>query len=344
MVEYNIKIGDIINNWKVIELLGLRTYYKQERREKCLVECLCTNKTKKEYTSYDLINNRCAKSCGCLEALSKSKLGIKYSDLSKKYPQEMNGKYVLSLNVIGNIKHSAKRRSLDFKLINDLNIFEKYCLGSCFYCGFKPNWPETHNGIDRVDNEKGYIEENCVSCCTQCNVAKNDLNINDFKFRINKLYLNYILKYNEIWIDDGVKIYEINNKISVFSKKNRKTELSQKYPDDYNLSIGSYAQKIWIVTKCNVTSRYKDVKFNLDPLKTFENYILGVCNYCKLKPQFPFSRNGIDKIDPNEGYLEENCVSCCKFCNIAKLDYSIDEFKEWIIRIYNHLNTNRLNI
>jgi hypothetical protein len=29
-----------------------------------------------------------------------------------------------------------------------------------------------YNGIDRVNNNFGYLIDNCVTCCTNCNVAK----------------------------------------------------------------------------------------------------------------------------------------------------------------------------
>jgi hypothetical protein len=32
-----------------------------------------------------------------------------------------------------------------------------------------------YNGIDRVDNEKGYLVENCVPCCFTCNSLKKSV-------------------------------------------------------------------------------------------------------------------------------------------------------------------------
>jgi len=47
--------------------------------------------------------------------------------------------------------------------------------------------------------------------------------------------------------------------------------------------------------------------------------------------------NGIDRINPSGGYTIDNVISCCKYCNRAKSDLSVNEFKEHIIKIYNHL-------
>ncbi len=43
----------------------------------------------------------------------------------------------------------------------------------CGYCGLKSN-VEASIGLDRLDNSKGYIQGNCVSCCVECNIARRD--------------------------------------------------------------------------------------------------------------------------------------------------------------------------
>ena len=57
-----------------------------------------------------------------------------------------------------------------------------------------------YNGIDRVDNNRGYEIENVVPCCTSCNSAKMDLSKEDFLCRIKRCYDNLFLKklYNEM--------------------------------------------------------------------------------------------------------------------------------------------------
>lgn len=53
--------------------------------------------------------------------------------------------------------------------------------------------------------------------------------------------------------------------------------------------------------------------------------------------------NGIDRIDNNKGYVTGNVVSCCKFCNTAKMDLTIEEFHAWIKRIYQHQQKEKTN-
>lgn len=57
-----------------------------------------------------------------------------------------------------------------------------------------------------------------------------------------------------------------------------------------------------------------------------------VCDY--LKHCKPIVVSGIDRYDNLLGYEKGNCVSCCKICNVAKSTLTINEFKEWIEKIY----------
>jgi hypothetical protein len=46
--------------------------------------------------------------------------------------------------------------------------------------------------------------------------------------------------------------------------------------------------------------------------------------------------NGIDRVVPDKGYVYDNCVPCCKYCNRAKSDLTTEQFKNLIIKIYNN--------
>lgn len=46
--------------------------------------------------------------------------------------------------------------------------------------------------------------------------------------------------------------------------------------------------------------------------------------------------NGVDRLDSNKGYVAGNCVPCCKHCNTAKNTFTNEEFRDWVVRIYNH--------
>lgn len=89
---------------------------------------------------------------------------------------------------------NAKVRGHPFHLNKD--EFKTLIDGDCHYCGAEPfntlhykGDTYTSNGIDRVDNSKGYTIENSVSCCAICNQAKHTLPYETFiawARRINK--------------------------------------------------------------------------------------------------------------------------------------------------------------
>lgn len=80
----------------------------------------------------------------------------------------------------------------------------------------------------------------------------------------------------------------------------------------------------------------------------FNNLINQNCFYCNSEPKvyesekrynktnIDFKRNGIDRIDSSKGYTIENCVPCCEMCNRMKLDYTLEEFKNQIERLFNN--------
>jgi len=46
--------------------------------------------------------------------------------------------------------------------------------------------------------------------------------------------------------------------------------------------------------------------------------------------------NGIDRLDNKIGYVIGNVVPCCSRCNLMKMELSVDDFKNKIIKIYNY--------
>lgn len=97
-----------------------------------------------------------------------------------------------------------------------------------------------------------------------------------------------------------------------------------------------------------------------DFLLTFEEYLSLVklpCYYCGQEPydiKYLYNRkskrdksldistkiNGIDRVDNSIGYVLENCVACCKMCNLMKLDNSESNFLKQIKLIYEHRSLN----
>lgn len=69
------------------------------------------------------------------------------------------------------------------------------------------------------------------------------------------------------------------------------------------------------------------------------------CTYCGDPPSYVYQKrrnggylsNGLDRINSSAGYSEENVVTCCRWCNRMKMDFSVDEFKNHIFKIHNNL-------
>jgi len=74
------------------------------------------------------------------------------------------------------IQDSARSRNLEFSLPRAL--FDDLVTDNCFYCGATP---DPVNGVDRVDNERGYVEDNVVTCCKHCNRSKHTRTRADFE-------------------------------------------------------------------------------------------------------------------------------------------------------------------
>jgi hypothetical protein len=93
-------------------------------------------------------------------------------------------------------KRMAKRRGKEFSL--DRIFFQDLVTSNCFYCGVEPSQmlkrnksnklQIKYNGVDKVDHERGYVKDNCVSCCYYCNHAKADQTLDQFRKHIARIY------------------------------------------------------------------------------------------------------------------------------------------------------------
>jgi len=126
-----------------------------------LCDCGNTGKIK----SKSLVSG--AKSCGCLRRIQLGEANFN--------------------KLLANYKHWAKIRNLRFNLSKE--GFRKLTQQNCFYCGAKPNQKKyrkfsngayVFNGIDRKDNQRGYVPGNVVACCLICNRAKGNLSYKEF--------------------------------------------------------------------------------------------------------------------------------------------------------------------
>lgn len=85
----------------------------------------------------------------------------------------------------GKLVRGARRRGRNRDRPIEVSItreeFRVLAESHCHYCGDPPDG-KTHRflGIDRVDNDLGYITGNCVPCCWPCNRAKGTMSCQEF--------------------------------------------------------------------------------------------------------------------------------------------------------------------
>lgn len=110
----------------------------------------------------------------------------------------------------------------------------------------------------------------------------------------------------------------------------------------YKNRTAALEKKIFNTYKKKAKERF--IEFDLT-IKDFVLLIYNECGYCGLGHSLEkkdniseelIKYNGIDRIDNSLGYKKYNCISCCKFCNIAKNDYSEDFFIEKIKKIIHY--------
>jgi hypothetical protein len=154
------RFGKLITLYMLPRALG-------ERRA-CLCRCDCG--VEKKVKSHNLTSGK-TESCGCVK-LEASKTNIKVAHVNNVRLGSAFRK------VLTQYKSAAKSRGLCWALTDDQ--FKTLTSSPCYYTGAFPSTIMeagsgeiyVYNGIDRVNNEKGYTTDNCVACCGEVNMMK----------------------------------------------------------------------------------------------------------------------------------------------------------------------------
>jgi hypothetical protein len=173
----------------------------------------------------------------------------------------------------------------------------KMFLNDCYYCGLKAFDGVLLNGIDRKNNIGDYTLDNCVPCCTMCNMMKgHKLDDKQFIKVCEHILTNLgVIDGNLYW--DLFRDYEL---INFRSSKN--------------------------------SALRRNKKFQLTKLE-FLNIVNNNCYLCG-KNNTENHNNGIDRIFNGIDYCYDNCKACCGTCNHMKREYNLLDFLNKIIKIY----------
>lgn len=83
------------------------------------------------------------------------------------------------------------------------------------------------------------------------------------------------------------------------------------------------------------TAKRREINFDL----TFETWLhvsQKDCIYCGESPSndsYGFKYNGLDRVDSSDSYHIRNVMACCKYCNQAKSNQTLQQFAERSMRV-----------
>ena len=193
----------------------------------------------------------------------------------------------------------AQKRQIDFGLTKAQ--FNELITGPCFYCDYTKDGEV--NGLDRIDNNKGYTEENCVTCCGPCNMLKGSQHPQEF---LDKL-------------------------AAIHGFATRKAPISTDLVTTWRTTYVTTTTPTYTSYKKSANTR--NIEFALSE----EEFIILVkqsCYLCGIQPS-DTHYNGIDRFDNSKGYVLSNCRPCCGHCNLLKRDILYETLLEKATKIAN---------
>ena len=91
-----------------------------------------------------------------------------------------------------------------------------------------------------------------------------------------------------------------------------------------------------------ISAKRRKLVFELTK-EQFREFAKSKCCYCGTAPYQAYYRsngngeyvyNGVDRMNPDVGYIKDNCVACCGICNKMKMNLSVREFVSQVFKIH----------
>ena len=175
------EIGNTYNKLTVIALDG-------SKGNRLWWHCRCECGGEASVRSDQLRSGK-TKSCGCVRRIKARKK--KRTHKRDSLPNGVAAMHCLYRTYLRN----AHNRGHEWRLSED--EFVDLTGRNCHYCGKEPaqvihrewyNGDYIYNGIDRINNTKGYVARNVVSCCWNCNRLKGRRSVSEFLASVDRIY------------------------------------------------------------------------------------------------------------------------------------------------------------
>jgi len=192
---------------------------------------------------------------------------------------------------------SAQKRRIDFAISK--TIFQDLIAKPCFYCTYTKEGEV--NGLDRLDNNKGYLQENLVPSCSTCNLLKGTQHPQEFMDKMAAIH--------------------------TYSKD--KTPIHLDIVEKWQTTYRSKSNPIYKTYAKSANSR------NIEFLLSEEEFIAMIkqsCYLCGLTTS-ESNKNGVDRFNNDIGYQLDNSRPCCGHCNLLKKDIGYDNLIEKATKI-----------
>jgi len=190
----------------------------------------------------------CCKVCNYMKGSLPVNVFLKRIEHILTYNNKINGRYFTEefcdndTASYNEYKKRAENKSLLFELTTEeYNTITK---SQCYLCG-RESCEKYKNGIDRVDNNLGYIMSNVKACCASCNYIKKNMELGELFDKMTEIFMKCNIKVETtIFVSDTYKpsrniVKNINKKTTdekreeaLIRKQQRREILKEKCGDE----------------------------------------------------------------------------------------------------------------
>ena len=183
----------------------------------------------------------CCKTCNYMKCSLSVDVFLKRLEHILTYNNKIKGRYFpeeyssYSAASYNEYKRRADNKSLLFEITNDEYV--ELLANNCYLCG-RDGGDEFTNGIDRIDNNLGYIMTNVKSCCGSCNYIKKDTGLNELFEKMLMIYAKHIANIQKEKNQAKTQKYRNNlmETIGIDEYRKREREQKQKQRSETNIT------------------------------------------------------------------------------------------------------------